>query len=193
MSQLFAAFTILFVVAFNATAKDIQPMFEKLKDSAENYEIVGTVCEQVARLEMYETYPESKYYITTGIEYGDNSRTIGELDVVVIDKATEKVEVSAEVKCWKNLNGARKKAMDQRNRFIRTLQSSKPIFMHNDKDGEFEKAQFSNVKRFISIAQNGSVKAGFEVELSYTLDELMNLRRQLMDCQHRGQCPSHRE
>lgn len=185
-----SSLVIVLAVAFNANAKDIQPMFERLKDSAENYEIVGAICEQVAKLEMEEQYPADKYFITSGIEYGDNSRTIGELDVIIFDKSTNKAQVSAEVKCWKNLEGARKKALNQRNRFIATLKSGRHIYMHNKQDGEYRKEQFDSVKRFLSIAQNGSVKAGFEVELSYTLDELMKLRSLLLECQSRGECAS---
>jgi len=150
-----------------------------------DYEIVGVVCEQVARIELYKTYPQSEYEIITGIEYGDNTRTIGELDVVIFKKSTQEAVLVGEVKCWKDATAAREKAMDQRNRFIRSL--SKNIDLH-DVDQDYSKKQFNHVLKYVAIGPKGYKDAGFEIEMENTLRELMDLRRMMLECQQQGQC-----
>lgn len=163
--------------------------FRDLKDSAINYEVVGAVCEEVARLRFQEEFPSGKYAVVTGVEYGDGQRTIGELDVVVFDRATKNVNRVAEVKCWKSTDGAIKKARNQRQRFIRTLQSGKPTYFRSlNSDTKFKKENFVSNKEFMAVAQKGSKASGFDRELPYELSELMKLRQMMMECQDKGQC-----
>lgn len=61
---------LLLLSASTAHAKDIQPLFEALRDSGEKYFIVGTVCEQVAKLNMQQIYKAPEYTVITGIQYG---------------------------------------------------------------------------------------------------------------------------
>lgn len=178
------SFVALFF-SFNAQAAPIKELFEELRDSAMNYEVVGTVCEQVARIELEKTYPESEYQIVNGIEYGDNTRTIGELDVVIFKKSTKKAVLVGEVKCWRDLKGALAKAKDQRQRFIRSL--SKKIDLH-DSEFSYDKSQFSNVEKYVAIAPQGAKAAGFDIDMENTLNELMDLRKMLIQCQDQGQC-----
>ena len=173
------------ILSLNAFAAPLPELLEELRDSGVNYEIVGTVCEQVARIELYKTYPASEYEIVNGIEYGDNTRTIGELDVVVFKKSTKQAVLVGEVKCWKDLSAARQKAMDQRQRFIKSL--GKNIELHTE-DASFNKSQFKGVQKFVAIAPQGSKAAGFELEMENSLHELMELRRMMLQCQNDGQC-----
>lgn len=181
---LFLSLSVSFV-SFSVSAAPLDELFEQLRDSALDYEIVGTVCEQVARIELYKTYPPEKFEIVNGIEYGDNTRTIGELDVVIFEKATKQAVLVGEVKCWKDNSAARVKALDQRQRFIRSLK--KNIYLH-DHDTDYDKSQFKNVQKFVSIAPKGSKAAGFEIDMENSLKELMELRKMMMNCQHQGQC-----
>lgn len=179
---------ILFVVnAFAGLGED----FRDLKNSGSNYEIIGTVCEEVTRLRFQEEFPAPKYGVVTGVEYGDGNRTIGELDVVVFDTMTNRVYRVAEVKCWKNNEGAIKKARSQRQRFINTLQSGRTIkFKSLHSNVQFRRDNFLQNPQQIAVAQKGSKSAGFDKELDYELDELMKLRQMMIQCQAAGQCAS---
>lgn len=163
--------------------------FSKLKDSGIDYQVIGAVCEEVTRLRFEEEFPGNKYAVVTGVEYGDGNRTIGELDVVVFENGSQKVIRVAEVKCWKNTNGAMKKAREQRQRFIRTLQSGKQIYFRSlHSTNNFKRDNFLSNKQYLAVAQKGSKHSGFDIELSYQLDELMKLRQMMMDCQQQNQC-----
>ena len=84
MSRLFLVSIMLWMASAEA---GLQEDFEALRDSAKDYQIVGTVCEEVARLEMVRAdYPQPRYRVVTGIAYGNGHRTIGELDVVVFEQ-----------------------------------------------------------------------------------------------------------
>jgi hypothetical protein len=181
---------VLVLLSLSANAAPLKDLFEQLRDSGLNYEVVGTVCEQVSRLELQKVYPQSDYEIVNGIEYGDVNRTIGELDVVVFKKSTKKAILVGEVKCWKNLQSAITKARDQRLRFQKSL--SKDISLH-DYQSDYDKSQFSNVQKYVAIAPKGAKAAGFEMDMENSLSELMKLREMLMSCQHQGECaaPSH--
>lgn len=179
--------TLIFVTthAFAGLGDD----FRELKDTGSNYEVVGTVCEEVAKLRFEEEFPSHKYEVTTGVEYGDGGRTLGELDVVVYDKNTQAVVRVAEVKCWRNLGGALQKARSQRQRFITNLRSNKQIYfksLHGSR--QFRKSNFDGVKEFMAVAQKGARTAGFDRELPYELSELMKLRQMMIECQSKGQC-----
>ena len=185
----FRLLVLLFTLAVSqsATAKDIRETFEQLRSSGENYEIVGVVCEQVARLELAETYPAPQFEIITGIEYGDKSRIIGELDVVVFNNVDHKAVVVAEVKCWENAPSGARKAMEQRTRFRRVAESHQSVAMktHND---TYDVRQFWGPIKYMAISYLGTLKAGYDFDLEYTLEELLQLRKELISCQNAGKC-----
>lgn len=176
---------VLVLISISASAAPLQDLFEQLRDSGLNYEVVGTVCEQVSRLELQKTYPPSQFEIINGIEYGDLTRTIGELDVVVFQKSTKKAVLVGEVKCWKDNYAAIEKAHDQRKRFQKSL--SKNIELH-DYQNDYDKSQFNQVQKYVAIAPKGASAAGFEIDMENTLSELMQLRKMLINCQSRGEC-----
>lgn len=176
---------VLVLLSVSASAAPLQDLFEQLRDSGLNYEVVGTVCEQVSRLELQKTYPPAEFEIINGIEYGDLTRTIGELDVVVFQKSTKKAVLVGEVKCWKDNNAAIEKAHDQRKRFQKSL--SKNIDLHTY-DTDFDKSQFNQVQKYVAIAPKGSKDYGFEMDMENSLSELMQLRKMLINCQSQGQC-----
>ena len=186
----FASLFISLFVSFQVFA-GIGEDFRELKDSGVDYQVIGAVCEEVARLRFQEEFPSHKYGVVTGVEYSDGHRTIGELDVVVFENTTQKVVRVAEVKCWKDTNGAIKKAHNQRQRFIRTLQSGKQTYFKSlHSDYKFKKENFVSNKEFMAVAQKGSKSSGFDRELPYELDELMKLRQMMIDCQKNRECKS---
>lgn len=176
---------LLSSVSFASWSED----FEALKDIPRSYEDSGAICEEVARLDMIKEYPAPQYDVVVGIAYGDVTRTIGELDVVVVDNNIQKVIKVAEVKCWKDVRGGLKKARDQRARFLKNLHSGKSlIFRSTSTKQVWEAEKFEQVRDFISIAQKGSTNQGFDQELEYTLQEMHQHRTDMLRCQKDGLC-----
>lgn len=168
-------------------SKRIDEYFELLSYEKTDFEPVGTVCERVAVKEVEPMYSSAHYEIKNGIQYDEHKTTIGELDVVVFDKATGKVEAIAEVKCWRSFQGALKKAKEQRMRFLTYLNKNIVI---TDKDGKsYSKDVFKSIQKYFSISQEGGVNQGFDFELSLDFKELMELRKRLLDCRAEGRCP----
>ncbi len=182
---------LLFVLltASTAHAKNIQPLFEALRDSGEKYFIVGTVCEQVAKLEMEETYKTPQYTVITGVQYGTKKRVVGELDVIVFENSSKKAILVGEVKCYNKPSVGLAKAKEQRARLLAALKSNTSLQMAcTGKPCNVGERNFKGLQQFITIAQEGTKAHGFDMELEYSLDELMELRAQLMQCQEKGEC-----
>lgn len=167
--------------------KKIQDYFEILSYDKIDFEPDGAVCERVALREVDRLYPKENFTIINSIQYDDKKSTIGELDIVVFDKTTEKVEAIAEVKCWKSFQGALKKAKEQRMRFQTYL--GRNITFKDADEKKYSKEAFNNVKKFFTISQEGGLNQGFDFELSLNLKELMELRKRLLDCNAQGKCP----
>lgn len=167
--------------------KLIQEYFEILSYEKTDFEPTGAVCERVAVREVEPQYPDQNYKIINGIQYDDKKATIGELDVVVFNCQTNKVEAVAEVKCWRSFGGALKKAKEQRMRFQTYL--NRNIVITDKERNRYSKDQFSNVQKYFSISQQGGEKQGFDFELSLDFKELMELRKRLLDCRSEGRCP----
>lgn len=172
--------------AFSGMAED----FDRIKNLGRNLEPTGAICEEVAQLRFSEKYPEPEYRVVTGVEYSDRDGTLGELDVVVFNNQNNTAEVVAEVKCWSNPKSGLKKAKEQRQRFIINVQSPKALKFKwlNDPKLPLVKTQFNKVRQFYFVAQSGSLDNGFDYELPYTLSELMQLRKDILDCQARNEC-----
>jgi hypothetical protein len=173
-----------------AQLSDPAEAFERLRDSGVDYEVTGVVCEQVARLELEREYPPPQYRVRTGIVYASPQRVLGELDVVVFRASDRKAVLVAEVKCWTNLKGARRKAVDQRQRFEAAIASgmSLEFYPASQPDVRLRREQFEQVQRMMSISQEGGEAAGFDRSLELTLKELMQVRKRLISCQRAGQC-----
>nr|BDT27977.1 hypothetical protein BHI3_14430 [Bacteriovorax sp. HI3] len=168
-------------------SKGVEEYYNILARDKVDFEPQGMVCERVAVREVESIYPSANYDIINSIRYDDKKTTIGELDVVVIDKNTNQVEAVAEVKCWKSFSGALKKAKEQRMRFLTYLNRSIII---EDKDGKrYSKDQFKHIQKFFTISQAGGLNQGFDFELSLNFKELMELRGRLLDCKAQGRCP----
>lgn len=186
----FASFSIVLLFSFSVFATDTRPAFDALKGKPVDYTPIGQICEQVARLQLAEEFGANQFNINVGVEYAVNNRTVGELDIVITEKASQQVVVVGEVKCWKDMSGGLRKAREQRARFQRTLKTQPREIVFGAKEGgKFSSDQFQETK-YIAIAQSGSKSAGYDVDLVYTLDELMQLRSQLMQCQSDGECPT---
>lgn len=179
---------LAFLICLPAEA-GLQDEFLALKDSGKDYRVVGTICEEVARLQLARIYRAPAYTVVTGIAYGNQDRTIGELDVIVFENRTGEAIKVAEVKCWRDMSAGLHKALDQRSRFLRTINSPQRLFFRSTTTNEyFDQSQFDSIQEFFSIAQRGATRYGYDQELQYSLEELMTLRSMLIACQDRGEC-----
>lgn len=182
-------FLILSVTALRSFA-GLQEDFDTLKNSGKSFQITGVICEEVTHLRYLEQYPEPDYRVLTGITYSEKDRVLGELDLIVFENKTQTAILIGEVKCWRDPADGLAKAHEQRERFLKNVKSSKGLEFHwlsNPKE-KFTKKQFNKTKNFISISQLGSRDYGFDVELDYTLDELMQMRQDIIACQNTGEC-----
>ncbi|MDG0817458.1 hypothetical protein [Bdellovibrio svalbardensis] len=186
-------FTLILSLVFvsaSSFAGDLQAAFAALQNSKVNYEPDGAVCEQLAILKARVTYPESAYDITGGIEYDIGGETLGELDLVILEKQTRKVVLVEEVKCWKNYGSGLDKAKVQRDRFMWNLTKfTSKIRFTSYTDEQFTAENFQNAFPFIFVSHAGGVKHGFDQELDFNMSEVRELRTQLLKCQAFGPCP----
>lgn len=181
---------VLLTTAFGARSEE--EYFHELAKVPTSYVVFGTVCEQMARLDLQEEFPSREYDIQVGIEYHDRSRTIGELDVIVFRKSDAEAIFVAEVKCWRDLNGARKKADDQLNRFRvqRERESEIEFRSHDGMTNYFDWTQFDEEISYEAISQAGGKAAGFDRVLRLDLEAIKRLHRRLVQCQENRNCPS---
>jgi hypothetical protein len=183
--------TALFLglLSLRSFAGDTNSLFEQLRNTAEKYEVAGTVCEQAARLDFEKKYPSPRYSVKTGIAYTRGHDTIGELDVVVFDTNNRSVVIVGEVKCWGDLSKAMKKASAQRERFLNVVkQNLNGIEMHDSEHHSVDPRQFRGLTDFVTISQKGGEAQGFILTLDFTLSELMSVGKRLAECQHSGNC-----
>lgn len=184
--------TVFLGLLFSVTAMAADPNlgFEKIKNKGRYYKDPGAVCEEIARVEFQAMYPASEYEVIVGIAYNSNGRTLGELDLVLLNKKTDRVEMVGEVKCYTNLQSGLGKAKQQRRRFLSNLSSNRNLKFVNTTTGEvYERSQFDGVREFISVAQKGGLGAGFDYEMEYDLDEMSQIRDMMIECQRKQLCP----
>lgn len=188
MRNLAALFFVILFSSVSFAGGDIEPYFEALRNSGANFEPDGTVCEEIARLEVTKEFGDA-YEVTTGVEYSLGKDTLGELDVVVFERSTHKVVLVAEVKCWKNLQQAMDKLKAQRDRFTWNLtKHAAHIQFQPDEGQNFRVEDFQGPFKFRAISQFGGLKHGFEQEIQLTLSEVKQLRSKLLKCQAWGEC-----
>jgi Holliday junction resolvase-like predicted endonuclease len=186
-------FFLSFMFPFTLFARpqfSIEEDFQKLKNIPADYRSFGAVCEQVARLRLKKKYLPPLYKILVGLEYRNSRRTLGELDIVVYSEIGQRVFLTAEVKCWKNLKAALSKARKQLKRFYFYRRGQEKIFFYpKEKTAfRFQKSHFSHSQEMI-ISQKSKEVSSFDLDLGLTIRELQSLRKRLLYCQKRGFCP----
>lgn len=166
--------------------------YERLLVRPANYQVFGTICEELARLRLEEQFSPKNYYVVTGIQYRNSTRTIGELDVVVFRNSDHEAVMVGEVKCWRRLGEGRAKAEKQLHRFEDTMKSGMKIrFVANGKGDpkkQYSPQQFDERPDLLSISQEGGRTHGFDMCLNYDLDQVQVLRNAILHCQETGRC-----
>lgn len=177
-----ALLCFLSLASFAGPVEDYVTLF---KDRGYDWEGSGNMCEYVAREEMKVHFPEDRYLIKSGITYKFKNQVIGELDLIVFNKATNLVDYIGEVKCWKEVKEGFSKAMQQRERFKKYVGRAVII---QDHEQTYTPEQFRAVQSYFSVGQRGSLSAGFNYELSLDLIQAKNLREAMLRCQSSGAC-----
>jgi hypothetical protein len=160
----------------------LDAVFHQLKDSHEDYDKVGTICEQVTKLELEKEYTSPQYEVKTGVIYRNKQTILGELDAVVFKKDTQKAILAAEVKCWRDQDKALKKAKKQLLNFFNqlNLETALDFFLSTDSRTHFQKSQFEKGMILIPVSYRGS---GFKYSLEFSLSELLELRERILNYQ----------
>ncbi len=184
-----SVFVSALLFSLNLFAANWAEDFAALKNIPRSYEDSGAICEEIARLDIQKQFPAPQYVVEVGIAYGDGSRTVGELDIIIFDLNLQRVVRIGEVKCWKSLSGGLEKARDQRSRFLSAIRSNRTVYFKSTSTGQmYDQAWFKGINDFITIGQAGAVHSGYDMELGYTLNELQQHRSDMLNCQHQGQC-----
>ncbi len=192
MSRAFlAAFSFLTMSSASAALTEAvlteESYFEELSRIPANYKVFGTVCEEMARIDLEQEFPPDFYEIKVGIQYRDASRTIGELDVIVFRRSDEEAMMVAEVKCWRNFKKALTKANKQLSRFQNTRVRGDEI-CYIGREFEYHWTQFDEITRYEKISQLGGRKQGFDRTLTLDLSAIKRIRSRLIRCQKSRQC-----
>lgn len=185
---------LYFFLAFSSFGRS-QGSFERdyliLKKIPADYRSFGSICEQVARLRLKEKYNPKKFNFLVGLEYRNSNRVLGEVDLVVFSKKDGRVVIVGEVKCWKDLDAAVKKAEKQLNRFFRSMGGNQKIFFYPKErvSIKFQKKVFVNAKKMY-FSQKVEGKNPFKNNIGLTLSEVKKLRKKLQECQRVKECPT---
>ncbi|MDC0254219.1 hypothetical protein OAK75_04930 [Bacteriovoracales bacterium] len=178
------------ILLFISTAQgSLESDFKQLKKLPADYRSFGAICEQVARLRLRKSYLPDQYNILVGLVYSNSKRVLGELDIVVYSKTNENVVMTAEVKCWKDLEAAAAKGRTQLKRFFTAMKNEEKVYFRplEKTKFRFSKRHFLRSKEMI-ISQKG--EGPFDQNLGLTLKQLKTLRERLIKCQKQGQCPT---
>ena len=147
---------------------------------------IGELCEFIATEYISEEYPSKDFYILRNIFYQKNRKQIlGELDVVVFSKSTQKAVHIFEVKCQQNEKKAYKKAISQLERFkghVEACLKKKSQIKISDGQENFSCSLFSEPKYDALMPQNSrAVKSraqhfGIDLVQIYFLQSCLKLQ-----------------
>ena len=186
----FSLIILLISASYARNNNSLEKHFLILKKIPADYQSFGSICEQVARLRLKERFDPKKFEFIIGLEYRNFRRTLGEVDLLVVSKKSEKVFVVGEVKCWKNLDAAIVKAKKQLKRFFKAMNSSEKITFHpKEKTNiKFKKESFLKAKE-IMYSQKTDDENPFLNDIGLTLYQVKTLRKKLQQCQKNKKCP----
>lgn len=168
----------------------IDEYFHALKTVPINLSSHGPICEQMARLQMEQIYNNSEYELKVGIVYLNDTRVVGELDLVIFRKSDDEAIAIAEVKCQRRLSSALSHAKSQLQRFTHSIARDEVKEMHliDEEDEQFFPTSFDENPARWTIGQKGARAAGFSHELELELDDILKLQKRLQKCQSHGYC-----
>lgn len=148
---------------------------------------VGTVCEEVTRLELFKEFPASRFIIRNGVEYWTNDQPKhpqyprGELDVVVFDGNTEQAVFVAEVKCPlpEEMGWLLDKAHKQTVKYHHAVDGqmiTEMSYTAMSGDGTVDPQAFYQTRpTMVTVGPLGARQYGFQRELPFTRAEMFEM------------------
>lgn len=185
------AFLVLFFTP--ASALTLEEAYQRLRDKPVDYTNQGAICEQVVALQV-DDYFTDYHHVAVGITYRNSphGQTVGELDVVVFKGASENREAVAviEVKCSSRPGRQLRHAREQLRRFETSLKrNGRLILKSTTAPYEVYSSEIFIDPDYMAGSVVGSMASGYDLEIPFTKSEALALRRRLIACQNRGECP----
>ena len=162
-----------------AFAGTVESFFEKFSGLKVNTQNTGQLGELVAMADLKESYPETTHEMLNGIKYFRGSEVVGELDIVIIDKSSQKVVEVVEVKTSKDPSSVYSKASKQLERFVSEFQA--PEINLTLEGTLIDKALFSVPfkTRVMGPKPNNPVNRDYDLHFSINHSELEDLLMKL--------------
>jgi hypothetical protein len=154
-----------------------------IKDSDFDFGKEGSVMEALAFAACAQKFPEPRFEILPNLEYqGAGSRTLGELDLVVLDREKARVVLVVEVKLKSSFLKSDRRARDQLYRFQSHLNEGRITrFLYNrDRKRDLPVALFKENEAYARVGNQGALAGGFEYEIDLTREEADDLRDRIL-------------
>lgn len=187
--------SVLFSVSSSpASALTLEEAYLRLRDKPIDYTNQGAICEQIVALQA-EDYFSDYHHVAVGITYRNSphGHTVGELDVVVFKGASEDTREAVaviEVKCSSRPGRMLGHARKQLRRFETSLnQNGRLVLRSTISPYEEYSSKIFIDPDFLAGSVVGSMASGYDLEIPFTKSEALALRRRLIACQNRGECP----
>lgn len=151
-----------------------------LKDREADYGKVGSVLEQLWAHKLQEENPNA--VVATGLQYFDDVRTLGELDVVLFDTASDRVTMVAEVKLTGSVENALSKAREQILRFRVALEENRVATVRETLGDRkaWPVSRFAETREYLLLGSKETEGRGFDRAFDLTRDEGDILQRWLL-------------
>ncbi len=114
----------------------LESYVREIRDLDFDYGKVGSVLEAIGYLELKRRFPAPQYAVVPSVQYFNHEgRTVGELDLVVVDVEASRAVVVYEAKLTGNPGAAGGRAAEQIERFRRTLRAGE-VFRFQGRPGD---------------------------------------------------------
>lgn len=192
MKNVLLSFVFLSCSTVFAGTASVNQAYERLKNIGVDLQPTGTICEYLAKETLEKKYSPEQFRVVIGVQYGETTDAMGELDLTVVDLEYDEVVYVGEVKCWKDPRAGLKKAKEQLARFKGAQHSSRVNWMKilapGYSDLQITSRHYDSNFETGYVAQKGSRKSGYTSELDFTLSEAMEIRARIRACQSSGEC-----
>jgi hypothetical protein len=153
----------------------VKQIVELLRPRADEFESFGEVAEELTRRALVTEYPEHEYEMVQNLLYFNHQGVlIGELDIVVIERASQQVVMVAEVKAGQP-DKAVSAAREQKARFEKSLRRNriKRIARRDNRKIEYDIRQFESQLDFRIVGIRDYVRNNaYDSVLDISKDEL---------------------
>lgn len=153
-----------------------------IRDLHHDFGKLGSIVEALAHAHFLTIYPTNDFEIIPNVTYQDPAgRTLGELDIVVFERATGEAVLVVETKASARLRRAGQEAAAQLHRFRYCLEAG--LIDNFSYGAPFHRAirpeHFLEVTEYVRVGPDGALGAGFDYEADIRPEEIEALRSQV--------------